>query len=279
MSVLHQTQETLAELNAQDQIGFGSHLLPEVQTGVPGLVLGQVDFNPRRDTVRSIVHSSIREMVTGQPQVRQVAPYQQLAINFVTHQPKSDDAYGLPAIKANLANVLYETVAESLPGITDYLQCYQVGVLAVRSAGKDTMVVATDGTPEADAAAIAKITRQGLTFVVSDFMHLPLEQHKQSAFPATVGLKVNHPLELQLSSARVGRIATIGGGEINTNRPRQVERYNQDLDRLHAGISARLGMVGVNLAQIVAHPRSKTGLDLVQVDREVSSALRKTARH
>ena len=273
MNGLPRTQEALAELQAQEQLGFGSHILPDVQTGVPGLVLGELDYNPRRDSARHIVSSSIREMVTGVPQVRQYAPYQQLHINFVDHMPASADALGIPEAKRRLSAVLFDTVIESLPGMTDHVRKYSVGALAVRKTRVSDVGIKTDGSPEADAAAVAAITRTGLTFVVSDFLNLPLDKQNRKHFPATVALKINHPIELAVQPGKYGRIVVAGAGEVNPKKPKEVARFNENLKQVHQTIIANLGSVGIAVAQLTLSPEHRSGFENRITDRAISRAI------
>jgi len=272
MTELHRTQEALAEIAASDLAGYGTHLLSDVQTGVLGLVLGEVDYDPRRDVPTAIVMSSVREMATGQPQVRQYVPQQLLTANVIIHERASTDSYGIHEAKRHMAAELQQAIAESMPGLTDEVVTYAVGEMASVHHGQEIEVRTTDGNPLTDAKTISELCRDGLAFVISDFLRLPLDEVPGASYPATVAVKTNHRIEMALP-AGVGTLTTIGGGEVNTNKPKELQRVNELLTRLHAGTIERLGRVGIGVAHIVLAPKLQAGYKITEADKAISDAV------
>ncbi len=272
MSELSLTQDVLSEMAANGLDGYGTHLLADVQTGIPGLVLSEVDYNPRRDSPTAIVMSSVREMVTGQPQVRQYAPQQLLSANVIIHERGSTDSYGISEAKRHMAAELRQAITESMPGLTDEVTTYAVGEKAGLYHDLDIEAWTTDGDPLTDAKTISELCRDGLAFVIGDFLQLPLERVSGASYPATVAVKTNHRIEMALP-ANVGTLPTIGGGEVNTNKPKELQRVNEALASLHAETIARLGRLGIAVAHIVLAPHFTAGYETTAADRAISRAI------
>lgn len=272
MSELHHTQEALAEIAANGLDGFGTHLLSDVQRGVPGLVLGEVVYDPKRDMPGAIVHSSVRELVTGRPQVRQYAPQQLLTANVIIHDRKSTDSFGMYEAKTNVATELRQALRESMPGLTDEVFSYAVGETAGTRRGQDMEIRATNGDPLVDAKTIGDLCKNGLSFIISDFLNLPLEKVPGARYPATVGVKINHPIEIKLPP-NVGTLPTIAGGEVNTNKSKQLQRVNEALQSLHNDTVRQLGRLGIGVAHVVIAPKLRAQYDVTVADTAISRAI------
>lgn len=274
MARLPETEAVLAELSSTRGMFAGQHYGEEPVVGASGLQIGTVPFDPTQHDPMRIDPFSIMELVTNEPQVPLVIPHKPLQVRVITESRTTRDDPRMVALKRNLVGEIQESLDESLPGIGDLTYVYHVGQKDSKQARYDVDAVETDGTPEANALAIAELCRDSLAFVISDFGRLPLDQHGPSNYPSTIAIKTNHNSELGLP-ANVGTVPVSEYGEVNTNKPKELAKYNEGANKANALIVARLQRVGIKVAQIVFDPTKKIvhGLDITSADRAIAQAI------
>jgi hypothetical protein len=182
------------------------------------------------------------------------------------------DFYQMNAARQRLAGELSDAVSEALPGITDHAWSYAIGESAGIGADRDVEVIDTNGDPLVEAQTIAELCQGGLTFVISDFLALPLEQ---ADCPTTVAIKANHSYDLELP-AGYGRLPTnVEGGEVNTDKPRELTRVNRAQQEQHDQIVARLEAAGIAVAQVLFNWKDQplSGFGVEAADQGIAGAI------
>ena len=274
MPYLPETESALAEMAASENYVFGQHDGTELKHGVVGRTMGDVPFDPAKHQVGDINPLSVWGMVLDEPHVSVVLPDRPLLASVVLHSEPGDDRYHMTEAKRVLARTVQASLLESLPGMTDRGSLYVVGENAqdIAANNSDMEAFATNGDPAANAKAVSELCLDGLTFVISDFARLPLAQVPNAEYPATVGLKVNHPLERQFRPG-MGVVRLGGRKEVNTNKPRELQRFNEGLKATHTNIVNSLRLSGIAVASLVVTPGQPQGFDLTGVDRTIAAAV------
>lgn len=272
--LLRETQNAFAELAASQADEFGVHFASEARAGVPGMVISELEYDPARHQPQNIAPFSLMETVTGTPHVQLVLPQQPMELTVITHHEAGRDDPRLGWLKQRLATQVREAAEYSLPSSTDRIRSYYVGSAEAAPDDRDTEVITIENDPELAAKTIGELCVGGLTLVISDFNRLPLHT-TQSNFRNTVAVKANHPAELALP-AKAGIIRVGGQAEVNTNKPKELQRFNDRLTARHQQISEQLGRAGIAVAQVIFDPRqaSGTGFDLLRADQSIAAAVR-----
>jgi len=272
MALLHETQTVLAEMAASQPQSFGTHGAVHPQTGVPGLAVGEVPYDMTRHPVTAINHGSLMANVTRVPYVRLTLPQRPLDVQVVTHHEAGNDDPRLAKLKGYLARQIKYAVEDSVPGMTDRVFSYHIGDDADDFADFDTELLPANGDPAYTAETVADLCHDGLTFVVSDFNRLPLQNVANGWFPATVAVKANHALEMSVPD-----MAMRLGGTREVRKKKDAEYVNQRLAKYHAGITAGLETAGIPVAQVIMDMnRSDLGQDgLNAADGAIADALRR----
>jgi hypothetical protein len=274
MANLEQTESAIAGFTANRGLLFGIHEAEEFKVGGVGRDVGEVMFDPARHDAGAINPLSIWESVLGEPHVRVVVPERPLHINVIAHHRSSgkSDFYQMNAARQRLAGELSNAISESLPGITDRSWSYAIGESAVAGEDADVEVIGTNGDPLVEANTIAELCQGGLTFVISDFLALPLEQAK---CPTTVAVKANHSYDLEIPAGFHSLPTNIQGGEVNTDKPRKLARVNRAQQEQHDQAVARLEAAGIAVAQVLFnwtdYPLS--GFDIEAADQGIAGAI------
>jgi hypothetical protein len=274
MANLERTESAIAEFTANRGLIFGIHETEEFKVGGVGRDVGEVVFDPAQHDASAINPLSIWESVLGEPHVRLAVPERPLHVNVVAHHRSSgkSDFYQMNAARQRLAGELSDAISESLPGITDRSWNYVIGEAAEGSGDSDVEIIRTNGDPVAEAKTIAELCRDGLTFVISDFLALPLEQ---AGCQTTVAIKANHSYDLKLP-AGYGRLPTnLEGGEVNTEKPRELARVNRAQQEQHGQTVARLEAAGITVAQVLFNWKDQplTGFDAEAADQGIATAI------
>jgi hypothetical protein len=274
MALLERTQSAVADVSANRQHIFGFHGGEQLVAGSLGKYVCDVDFNPEQHEPWMINPFSIWEGLTDKPQVSLQVPERPLHINVIAHHRSTgkSDFYQMNAARQRLAGELSDAVSEALPGITDHAWSYAIGESAGIGADRDVEVIDTNGDPLVEAQTIAELCQGGLTFVISDFLALPLEQ---ADCPTTVAIKANHSYDLELP-AGYGRLPTnVEGGEVNTDKPRELTRVNRAQQEQHDQIVARLEAAGIAVAQVLFNWKDQplSGFGVEAADQGIAGAI------
>lgn len=274
MHSLPRTEQALADVIANRPIMFGVHDGEEIRAGSHGVYIGERPFDPARDSVDQINPLSVWETITDEPHVALTIPEHPLHVNVVTHerQQPAQDLLGIIPTRRRLAAELTEALYDAMPGMSDRVSRYAVGEAATQN--DEVEAVVTDGQPETDVRQVAELCQNGLTFVLSDFLKLPLEKEaNERSLPATVAVKMNHPLDLALP-AGVGRIASgYGGGEINTNDSKQLQAVNARMAAAHEHTLNRLQASGLAVAHLVLNAQMAQGAGYQEADQSLAKAI------
>lgn len=268
MADLYETQRALTELAANQQYGFGVHSALQVRTGMSGLDVGEMPFDPARHSVSSINPLSLMEMATDIPHVRQVIPRNPLHATIVLHETEGVDDSQLAKVKRDLAFGLGDAITVALPSMTDRTFNYIIGNQheSINELGAE--YIETDARPEAAAKNMAELCKHGLGFIISDFHNLPVA----SSDAATVAIKVNHPLELALPGG-VGTISLGGNYQVNTNKSRELNRVNDALKAQHDRIVGHLRAMGLTVASVVLDQNARGAFEFDAADDAIANAI------
>lgn len=273
MSYLPETEAALAELASSESYLFGTHDGTELKHGVVGRAMGDVLFDPAKHQVGDINPLSIWGLVLDEPHVSVVLPDRALHASVVLHTEPGTDRFGAAQAKQWLSRQLHQSIVESMPGMTDRTALYVVGENAAEIAAgtPDMEAIGSDGNPAVNAKLVSELCVDGLAFVVSDFAQLPLDAVPGAEYPATVGLKVNHPLERAFQPG-MGVVRLGGRKEVNTDKPRELRRFNDGLESLHSDIVQRLGQVGISVASLIT-PAQPSDFNVTQADQAIAGAV------
>lgn len=283
MAHLPKTETILAEWADTQRPEFGMHVSAQPKTSAPGLMIGEVPYDPVRHLPTDILPFSIMaealnddampEDEDEQLYVGLVLPQQPLDISVILHQEPVDDHPGIIAAKHKLAQNIFGSISESLPGMTDRLHTYIIG--EGERLAYDTEVIAPGNTSSETATTVSKLCMSGLAFVVSDFRDLPLHNSTPQHFPSTVAVKVNHPYEIGNIPPNRGVLSLSGKRELNTDKPKMLAAYNADKQAQHQVRIERLQQVGIAVAQVALEYGKAQGLgfDVAVADRAITSAL------
>lgn len=276
MARLPQTEQALSEVFANQQIIYGVHGSEELRTSGLGVFVGERPFKPGRDKPSDINPLSIWEAIDDEPYVPLIIPDRPLSVNVVTHerqQPEEDVLDIIPS-KRRLASEIADSLYDTMPGLTDRVFQYAVGEAAETIKGSEIEVIGTDGDPLTDAKTIAELCQDGLTFVVSDFHKLPLEE-TEADFPMAVAVKANHKFDVALPKMEKNMRIALGnqGGEVNLGDEAEVDAINERMAAIHADTVRRLRRAGLAVAHIVMEPALALGFNAARADRELAAAI------
>jgi len=274
MANLEKTEAALADYAANRGLLFGIHDAEEFKVGAQGRDVGEIPFDPAQHDVSAINPLSIWESVTGEPHVRVALPERPLHLTIVTqHRAAGRSDYPqMNQARQRLASELGAAINESLPGITDRAWNYAVGEAVEGVADSDVEVIDTNGDPLVEARTIAELCRDGLTFVISDFLALPLERE---ACSGAVAIKANHAFDIALPAGYGSLPTNIRGGEVNTDKPRELVRVNRSLQERHDRTAQRLETAGIAMAHILFNWRDypTQGFDMELADERIAAAI------
>lgn len=282
MAVLPRTEQALADLVATERIVFGEHDGEDVRVGHEGVYVGERPYDPARDDVSQINPLSVWAPILGEPHVALRIPERPIRVNVVTQErqaPENDRLGTIPA-KRLLATALANTLYDAMPGITDRVFQYAVGEAAEEVKDPYVEVLSTNGDPLVDAKTTAELCRDGLTFVISDFLALPLEtQAGQGEFPVTTAIRAMHKFDYELPVTDGGRIGTgINDGEINMSDPVAVGAVNAEMAAARQRSDARLHSAGLAVAHVILQPEARYGFETIETDRSIADAVSSISR-
>lgn len=274
-----ETSAALRELGATTTYGIGVHTHPTIAVGVPGLTLGDVQFNPAKHDFLDVNHFSLMGEATGDLHVTEVLPNRPLNLNIVTDLGSIWDARVVTRRKAQAARDIGEGILAAMPSLTDRATTYTVGDSPRNPARSgETRLVSLDEARESGRAeSVAALAPEGPLVVFSDFIHLPLEEHVTEDVARNVlAVKINHPFERKIP-ANIGVLALNAGYDLDTSKKRQLARANARLDDRHAGVMARLENAGITVVDIILDPKQPGGFDQHYADVRVAEGLKALA--
>jgi hypothetical protein len=282
--LLNRTQNAIAELAASRQTEIGDHRANYTVYSSHGLAAASEPFDFTQHDVDDREAFSLDEEMTDHPHVSVVFPERPLDINVVMHSDPEEvsDVEEIIYGRKALIDGVYRSIKESLL-FEDSTKQYMVGRLDEDLLDKDAEFI--DGTedPQASAKAVADICKSGLTLVVSTFRNLPLDKVNQR-YKATIGLKANHPYDLELPR-NIGTwdVNEVGMSTVDTNdnwrgqKSNQLERYQQIQKARHEATVAAMTGVGIHMASAVFEYR--TGwFDIKSTDKAVAGAIGNVSR-
>ncbi len=271
---LPETAGALSEAMANSQFGPGAHAFANARPGIGGLYLGEVPFDPTYHEAADILPVSMMEDVTGQPHVGLYRPEHPLHVSVVTDYGNVEDDGRITRSKREAARNLTDGIVAQLTSVTDRLDSFAVGAGPnTPLARNEYELIGREASEEDRADEIAHVGLSGLTLVISDFRHLPLGQVGPGSFRETLALKVNHPWERRIP-AGVGFLSLKGLAEVNTNKPRELEKANRRLEEQHQRKVEELEAAGVTVASIVLQPKLPLKVDEKEVDKALAAGLR-----
>lgn len=250
MTEFKETSRALADLPAGSLIGFGQHIDPNISTK-PGVMLGDLEFDPTRHNPMDINHLSPLGIATDAPQVRQTFPHKPLHIAFSQDRTSRAGLYSLNEMKQRSGQSIYEGIDSALHGVGD-------------------MVMASSVDGQNRARFIDDSANQGgISFAISDFEGMDLSSVD---FDQLVAIKVNHLLEREIPQ-NVGFISLGGAVELNTGDKKQLDKFNTKLEEHHQEIVEGLEEAGAQVVSVIVDPRMQDGFDVEGVDSSIAEAL------
>lgn len=267
------TSEALGELRSNMAFGLGDHRMVDIKAAVPGLPLGHESFDHRRHSPIDIDPLAPFSDALGGDHVRLVLPSKPVAINVVTEYSLAKEHPVLAQTKRNLASSISNTVEDALPGMLDYSYLYAVGNDIPVGLPNDVEAIPTiDDEQTSD--AIRQLAHNGLTFVISSFRTLRLNDVANG--DGMVGIKVNHALERFVPRNR-GVLVVGGLAEIKTHKRKELDAFNARLEARHQGIVRTLEDSGVEVASIVTRTDQEEKYDEAEADKSIAAALQRVA--
>jgi hypothetical protein len=273
------TESALSELPSNMNEGRGRHSSFEIKTGVPGVKIGESEYDPSKHTPMDIDPMSMMGMITGNPYVRQVIPSRPIEANIIIHNSPNSSRSDIFQVKSNLASTLSSEISRAMPAIRDRVNCYIVGEESEISSELLRLGVNyLDGTENPEVADIttADLCMNGLAFVISDFEELALDK-TGNRFSRTIGIKVNHQYEVDMSELR-GRRVEIGAGgarSIRAWKAKEFDSFNQSLIDHDQSIVNRLQSVGISVARVIANNNDVQGFSVNNADQEISRVIKR----
>jgi hypothetical protein len=271
MEDLPETRNALMQMLSDEQMRAGVHLADYVTVGAVGVPVGERIFDPHLHSVEDIDLM----WMTGMPHVEEVVPFKPLEMNVVLHRNPNDKRMPdwlkpLGAYKQEVASNVASAVFEAKQ-FGDEANYFVVGDTENESLTDwNAEIVRDTEDPEAASQAIADICLRGLTFVISDFNDLKIQNN--SGVQRSVAIKVNHSLELEVP--KVKAIIPFGGlKEVNASNKKQLAKFNEELERTHSDIRLGLGSAGLVVAQVVLDMNKSGSLNAQATDSVIAHAI------
>lgn len=268
MALLRYTEDALFDLQLErTQRAYGVHLNDEASSDI-GRRIGQVMFNPLEHTPAQIARFSMMGIITGEDFVDVNMPVTPLDMNIVAHYRKDNSDPIISNQKKKLMSSISEQIVDARPGITDRVAFYAV-TETDEQIDDDFELIQTNDPKEA-AQAIADLCLDGLTFVLSDFEGLPLEDI-ESVQQRAIGVKINAPLEKEVAKARGSHLKLGGTREQSSNG---IEFFNEQvLAPHHDRLAKRMELAGFAVAQTVFTLDSPYFFDVPSTDLSLAEAI------
>jgi hypothetical protein len=282
------TSHALAELSGLDRAYQADHQGRLIRVADSGMVVGEEDFDINRHEVSDINPFSLTNFMGGGPQVEFRLPEEVLPVNIIVHSdPKErDDPETQLGGRKILTRELQRALEDALPQgdlVSFYVAGYQDPYLLERRAqylpGTEKPADASD--------AIARLSLSGLSVVIGTFQNLSFDQLPRP-LRSTVGIKVNHPWDLQLEEGTgehdTGhpdpdfRVVQTDRGRITRKLPQQLLDYRVIQAEHHQAIMARLQSAGLHMAQAIFDKQSPVYTDDRAVDKSISQAVQAAGR-
>ncbi len=260
------TQEKLYEMAASQPLMAGVHQSDMPTTGRYGLVMGEAVYDPLVDTPSNIKIDSVKARITGAPHTRVIIPRENMNANLVVDTESGNgDYWHIAKHKQKLAIDIANSIWEASPSSTDWFNVYYLGDNASREL--------THIADPIEVKEVAGVCVSGITMVMSDFQRLRFDQKLTNS----IGIKVNHPAELELP-ANVGIIPVGAGIEVDTDKPRKLNRANEQLLARRQEILGLMAASGLKAVEVVFNPKFSNGFDSVKTDMDLAQAINASAK-
>jgi hypothetical protein len=280
------TAHALAEISGFQRAYLADHQGSQIRVAQAGTVVGEESFDFDLHDISDIDPFSLTAFMGGGPQVQLRIPEEVLPVNIVVHSdPKErDDPEELLLGRKILTRELQRSLEDSLPQ-GDQVGFYVAGYRDPHLLERRAQYVEGTEVPSAAAQAIARLSLSGLTVVIGTFQNLPLEQ-AQRPLRSTVGIKVNHPWDLELE-ANTGRhdtghpdmpVVATDRGMFSKKLPQELIDYRAIQVKRHLAIMARLDGAGLKMAQAIFDKQRAGYTDVRAVDKSVARAVQAAGR-
>lgn len=266
MSQLPETSHALRQCQGDLFYRGGMHDSPNLRTGVPGLPIGDTEFNPSRDLPTDINFASAMGEALGSLRVNTVIPYRALTMNFVIDATKRAEIPQITNAKQAIADDVSFAFRGAVRDPLDVIRNYRIGY----AAGQGELAIDPEHQPEAEIMAL-----RGLTLVISDFRKL---RFSPNSLDSTIAIIAKHPLE-RCIPADVGRLSIGGLIEVNTNKKRELLAVNDRLEIAHQETLAQLTSAGAQIVDVAIDPSKQHSYDIDNLDLGLANAIRQIAKH
>jgi hypothetical protein len=267
------TEEAFDDLYANMVEEMGSHANETLALSDVKLSIAAQPFNPLTHDPRDIDLTLIESLITGIPHVSVGLTHRPVTINIIQDRTPRRGSEKFSQQKNRLAGML----AESLLYVVPHRDPTTGSLLGpdLISADLHEMDEVIEAETRADGAVYAaQLALNGLSIIFSDFRDLNFAPR---SLENVVAVKVNHLMERSVPHG-IGVISLGGGVELNTRKQRQVNAYNQKLEREHGAILDNLQSAGAVVVPVVADLRIKpNGFDVNQTDLRIAEALNSLA--
>jgi hypothetical protein len=239
--------------------GFGDRLnTSQIIYGGP-VVVGGEQFDPLRHDPAYIDRTNPMGIALGQQYVSHTFGMAPLKIEVASMKIPDSDSTFFAEEKQQAVDTATDLIEASLPGMGDHV--VRSGVVSLeevlRSSEYDT----------------------DLRIIIGDFAGIGADVERP-AFDTTptILLKVNHQLERRVDKGQ-GTLLLDGKNPVNTDKPEELKRYNDILDKNHYMTIARLGRLGFATASTVIDPSfdqeygGVAGVSVAELDDSLSQAL------
>lgn len=277
MSALENTQSAIYELTSNWYLNHGDHQGTKIKVGVSGDRMGEIPYDPAEHLPQHINYFSPMGLLTGKPYVRLVRPKRALKIQIIEDRSTSDDDQQITLTRQKLTETLSESIADSRSGISDRVIPYVI-YDSTRESGDqfsyDNPPIDSNLGSEFVSSSVADICSQGLTFIISNFVGLNLDDQSRGDFEETVAIKANVPAELKMT---VGPKIWVGGEWLDTKKEKKLAQYHAGQDMYNQQIRDRLEAVGMSVAQVIFSTDLDNGygFDVSNTDDAIAAAVRK----
>lgn len=260
-------ESAVAELSAKGMLSSGEHTEYLLAQGDVDIQLGTTEFDPTWHDPSDIDFTEEDGLTDGVLHVPVGLVKRPLLVNIVHDQLPRDEAHVITVRKREAADLIVRSLQARIPQM-DPIN----GQVVLQQTGREFLLddVTVAESREDGVRAISDITLSGLSLVISDFNAM---RFSQRSLNGAVALKLNHLLEREVP-AGLGVVDMGSGIELNTDRKRDLVRYNERLQDQHNKIVEGLEAAGAQVIPVVVDARIKpAGFDSDVMDANLAQAI------